>query len=181
VVTFVGQAGSSNNPPLLSAVSDRTMNAGVMLLVTNTAVDPDMPAEVLTFSLLNGPGNATLSSLNASNALLTWRPLVSQANSTNLIRVKVADNGSPVLSATNSYTIVVAPLLPPGVSSITAAGGRTTLIATGALGPDYTLLTSTNLVDWQPLLTTNPSAMPLILQDTNSTGPVRFYRFQLGP
>ncbi len=48
-------------------------------------------------------------------------------------------------------------------------------------GPDYTLLTSTNLVNWQPLFTTNPTAMPFSLTDTNIRDAHRFYRLQLSP
>ncbi len=51
----------------------------------------------------------------------------------------------------------------------------------GAVGPDYTLLTSTNLTNWQMLFTTNSPASPFSLADANSGRPARFYRLQLGP
>jgi hypothetical protein len=107
--------------------------------------------------------------------------VVSQANSTNVISVKVADNSSPSLSATNSFTITVNPLNPPILSSISSETGQASLIANGDAGPDYTLLTSTNLFDWQLLLTTNPAALPMTLIVTNAVEPQRFYRIQLGP
>jgi glucuronoarabinoxylan endo-1,4-beta-xylanase len=183
VVTFVGQ-GSTNPPntaPTLAPIAGQTINAGVTLMVTNVATDTDQPPQTLTFSLLSAPNNATLTPLNNTNAVFTWRPLVSQANTTNPITVKVAD-GTPGLSATNSYTIKVNPLAQPTVSSISVSGGQVSLVATGAVGPDYTLWASTNLTSWQVLFTSNSPVTPVTLVDTNfNTNPVRFYRIQLGP
>jgi glucuronoarabinoxylan endo-1,4-beta-xylanase len=178
VVTLVGVADPGNSAPSLAPVSNLAASSGVTLTVTNTASDPDIPAQILTFSLLSGPTGATL---NATNGVFSWRPLVSQAGSTNVVTVAVADTGTPVLSATNSYTITVGSLAPAALSSVTQASDRLSLIVTGPLGPDYTLLTSTNLAYWQPLLTTNPAAMPFSLMDASLGDAARFYRLQLGP
>lgn len=178
VVTFVGQ---TNSPPVLSAIASQSINAGVTLNVTNVASDPDLPSQLLTFTLLNAPTNASLVTVNSTNALFTWRPLISQAGSTNAIMVKVTDNGSPNLSATNSFTITVNPASQPTLSSMIAGGSQITLTVTGLVGPDYTLLTSTNLVNWQTLFTTNPTTMPVTFTDTNRSDTARFYRLQLGP
>ena len=181
VVTFVGQ-GSTNPPntaPTLTPIAGQTINAGITLVVTNAATDTDQPPQTLTFSLLIAPNNATL---NATNAIFAWRPLVSQADTTNPITVKVADNGTPNLSATNSFTVKVNPLAQPTVSSISVSGGQVSLVVTGALGPDYTLWASTNLTSWQVLFTSNSPVTPVTLVDTNfNANPVRFYRIQLGP
>jgi hypothetical protein len=177
VVTFVGQA-VGNTAPVLAQVSDRTINAGVTLVVTNVATDAEAPAQTLTFSLLNNnPTNATL---NATSGILTWRPLVSQADTTNLFTIKVADDGTPSLSATNSFTVTVNPLAQPGFASISSEAG-VGFVLTGDAGPDYTLLTSTNLIDWEALFTTNPPALPFSVMDTNRGDTQRFYRLQLGP
>jgi hypothetical protein len=62
------------------------------------------------------------------------------------------------------------------------SGGRVSLVATGAMGPDYTLWASTNLTSWQVLFTSNSPVTPVTLVDTNfNAHPVRFYRIQLGP
>jgi hypothetical protein len=137
----------------------------------------------LTFSLLSSPTNADLTVLNASNALITWRPRVSQAGTTNLFTVKVADNGSPSLSATNRFTVTVNPLgNPPSISAIVpAVGAAFQLTIAGPAGPDYTLLTSTNLFDWQAWLTSNSPATPFTLNITNANDPARFYRIKIGP
>ncbi len=183
VVTFVGQGVLPNTPPTLAPVANQTINAGFTLVLTNTATDTDQPPQALYFSLLSAPTNATLTSLNnTNNAVFSWRPLVSQASTTNLITVQVSDSGTPSLSATNNFTVTVNPLAQPVVSSISVSGGQVSLVATGAFGPDYTVLTSTDLVNWQILFTSNSPAIPVTLVDTNfGTNPVLFYRIQLGP
>ncbi len=176
VVTFVGQA--SNSPPIIAAISNRTISAGVTLSLTNNATDSDAPPQTLAFNLVQGPTNATL---NASSGVFTWRPSVTQAGSTNTVKIAVADNGSPSQSNTNSFTVTVLPLNRPAITSFTTSPGQLALTITGDAGPDYTVLTSTNLSTWQPLLTTNSPALPLTLALTNGSAPMQFYRIQLGP
>ncbi len=178
IVTFAGLAQASNTPPTLASVANQTINAGVTLVVTNVATDTNVPAQTLTFSLLNAPANAAL---NSSNGIFIWRPPASAANTTNLVSVKVVDSGTPSLSATNSFNITVNPLAPPVLSSIAAAAGQVSLTVNGPVGPDYTLMTSTNLTNWQPLFTTNSPAPPFMLVDTNLSYAARFYRIQIGP
>jgi hypothetical protein len=182
VVTFVGQQQPSNTPPTLAPVANQTINAGATLVVTNTATDTNQPTPTLVFSLLGAPNNATLTPLNNTNAIFTWRPLVSQANTTNPVTVKVINNGTS-LSATNSFKVTINPLAQPVVSSISVSGGQVSLVATGAVGPDYTVWVSTNLTSWQVLFTSNSPPTPVTLVDTNNPGAysARFYRVQLGP
>ena len=177
VVTFVGRG---NTPPTISPVSSQTVNSGVTLLVTNTAIDLDLPPQIFTFSSANTlPADTTI---NSSTGVFSWRPLVNQADTTNLIQIVVTDSGQPNLSATNSFNVIVNPISPPVVNSISVNGGEIDLLVDGPSGPDYTLLTSTNLTDWQPVLTVPSPAPPVTLADTNyPNGPMRFYRIQLGP
>ena len=176
VVTFVGRG---NTPPTIGAVPNQTVNAGVTLLVTNTASDSDLPVQTLTFSPANTfPANATL---NSSSGIFSWRPLVSQANTTNVVQIQVTDSGSPNLSASNRFNVVVNAITNPVIGSLNLSQGQVSMIVNGPQGPDYTLWTSTNLVDWQTLFITNSPPIPFVVTDTNSTGPARFYRFQIGP
>ncbi len=183
VVTFVGQGVLPNTPPTLASIGNQTINAGFTLVLTNVATDTDQPPQTLTFCMLNAPTNATLTPLNNNtNAVFSWRPLVSQASTTNSITLKVTDCGTPSLSATNSFKVTVNPLVQPTVGLIHVSGGQVSLVATGTLGPDYTVLISTNLASWQVLFTSNSPAMPVTLVDANSNAcPFRFYRIQLGP
>jgi glucuronoarabinoxylan endo-1,4-beta-xylanase len=177
VVTFAGQAAA----PTLVPVANRTINAGTTLIITNVGADAAAPAPVLTFTLLDAPTNAALTTVNGTNGVFTWRPLVRQAGTTNPVSVRVAVSADPNLSATNLFTLTVNPFVPPGFSSITVATRRVTLTIEGPQGPDYTLLTSTNLLTWQTLLATNAPAMPLLLTDPNPVGAAQYYRIQSGP
>jgi hypothetical protein len=106
---------------------------------------------------------------------------VTQANTTNPFSVVVTDNGTPPMSATQSFNVVVNPLALPSISVSSATGGQFGFSVTGQTGPDYGIESSTNLSDWQMLLITNPSGMPFIWQTTNFSSPTQFYRIKVGP
>lgn len=177
IVTFAGAA--TNFAPTLTPILNQTVNAGVIVTVTNVASDVYAPPQTLTFNLLNAPAGA---SLNTSNGVFSWRPPVSFANSTNLIKAQVINNGTPALSATNNFSVIVNPLTRPTVSSSTALSGNITMVVNGTQGPDFTVLTSTNLTSWQTAFTTNSPALPWTFTYTNSASiPDLFFRIELGP
>src|SRR5204862_204866 len=99
-----------NSPPTLTVPPDQTIPELSTLTVTNTASDADLPANSLTFSLLSGPTGVHLDS---STGLLTWTPTEAQGPSTNLITVRVTDNGTLALNDTKSFTVVVIELNSP--------------------------------------------------------------------
>jgi hypothetical protein len=88
---------------VLPAQSDRTMAESTLLTVTNTASDSDIPANTLSYSLVNPPNGATID----ANGVIGWIPSESQGPSTNVITTVVTDDGIPPLSATNTFTVVV--------------------------------------------------------------------------
>ena len=154
------------------------MNVGQTVAFTASATDTDQPPPTLTFALLAGATNATL---NTNTGAFSWRPLVTQANSTNLFTLKVSDGGTPVLSATQSFTVAVNPLTAPSVSPVAWLKGQFALQVSGETGPDYAVLSSTNLIDWGVLFETNSPAMPFEWINTNAAISMQFYRIQVGP
>jgi hypothetical protein len=107
---------------------------------------------------------------------------VTDASTTNPFTLKVADNGSPSLSATQSFTVTVHPLTQPTVASIALNNGQLEFQVSGAAGPDYAVQSSTNLIDWNILFITNSPAMPFQWMDTNAAElPAQFYRIKAGP
>src|SRR5439155_3828 len=56
------------------------------------------------FDLVAAPAGVTM---DTNTGVITWTPTEAQGPSTNTITVKVTDNGTPALSATNSFTVVV--------------------------------------------------------------------------
>lgn len=175
---------SANTAPTLNAISDRTINPGYSLVITNTATDSDTPAQTLTFSLPTAPTNATI---NSSSGVLSWRPYIAQADSTNAFSVVVTDNGSPSLSATNSFSVFVNAVTSSSLSvsnsaSATYTNGTFQFSVSGAVGPDYIIQGSTNLTDWQSLFTNTPMTLPFTWSDTSASHYAgRFYRVLLGP
>ena len=167
-----------NTPPTLAPIASQTVNVGQAVAFTASATDTDQPPQTLTFALLVGATNATL---NTNNGAFSFRPLVTQANSTNGFTLKVADNGTPSLSATQSFSVVVNPLSAAGVSTVSLAGGKISFNVSGQSGPDYAIETSTNLTQWSNVFITNSPVLPFIWTDTNQSAPRRFYRVKLGP
>lgn len=115
-----------------------------------------------------------------TSGAFSYRPLVTQSNSTNLFTLKVADDGTPSLSATQSFNVFVNPLASPTLVGVVGGGG-VALTVNGTAGPDYAVQASTNLTQWGTLYTTNSPAPPFSWMDTNTSSfPARFYRVQLG-
>ncbi len=143
-----------------------------------SAPPPPSPSPY-AFALLAGPAGAAL---NSTNGVFTWRPLVGQAGTTNLVVVKVTDNSAPPRNATNSFTVIVNPLIPSVISSFAVSNGQATLTVAGTQGPDYTVLFSTNLLNWQALFTTNSPGLPLTLSiPVSAINPAGFYQVQMVP
>jgi autotransporter-associated beta strand protein len=166
-------------PVFLSPVANTNIaiNVGVALTVTNIATDST--SSTLTYACANLPAYATF---DTNSGIFTWRPSVSQAGTTNPILVTANDGGTPNLSATQSYTVTVNPLIQPTIGSPVWSAGHLSLTINGQAGPDYIVSVSTNLVDWTPILTNTPSAMPFQWTDPDAAAfPVRFYRVLLGP
>jgi glucuronoarabinoxylan endo-1,4-beta-xylanase len=97
----------------------------------------------------------------------------------------------PTVGVTNSTFVYTLPALSVvtfvGKANVTVPtlainliGSQIGLTLNGSAGWNYTFLTSTNLIGWQPLLVTNPSAMPVTWFDPNASSRTKFYRVQLG-
>jgi pectin methylesterase-like acyl-CoA thioesterase len=174
-----------NTPPVFTAPipgTNFTINVGVNLAVACPATDSDTPPQTLTYSLRTGPSGAAVASGTGN---FTWRPAVSSAGSVNNVSVVVTDNGTPNLSATNSFTVTVNSLSAPTAGTPAYAGGLFSVNVSGQIGPDYALQASTNLAGgvWTTVAVTNsPAAVPFILTDTNAAAqPMQFYRIVTGP
>jgi len=93
--------------------------------------------------------------------------------------IQAADSGG--LTAAQIYTLDIANSVPT-ITVQSYAPGAVTLLITGDAGPNYTVETSTNLLDWVTALTTNAPAMPFSWTDTDPAGQAaRFYRAGLEP
>ncbi len=172
----------ANTPPVLASLGNQIVNVGQTVTQMVEVTDTNIPPPMLTFSLLNAPASATLLKTANESAAFTWRPGVPDADTTNSILLKVADNGLPVLSATQNFLITVNPLARPSLSSFGLTNDQFTFQLNGQVGPDLEVQVSTNLFDWSNLFIANSPAMPWTWTDTNQILlPARFYRIKLGP
>ena len=129
-------SGATNNPPVLTAIPNQTINEGSTLVFTNSATDTN--GDSLTFSL--DPGAPAGAAVNPTTGVFSWTPTEAQGPATNSITVRVTDNGSPPLSATNTFSVVVnevnqAPVL-TAISNRTVYAGMTLTITNSASDAD---------------------------------------------
>lgn len=166
-----------NEAPVLAAIPDKNANVGSPLSFAAIATDSDLPANTLSFTLEPGaPAGATIDPVSA---MFAWTPALAQARTTNLISVRVTDSGSPPLSDTKSFTIIVAaqPIVPAQLQASLLQNGNVRLTWTTAPGRSYTLQRSTDLADWQHVITINATSDSSEYVDTEaSAAPARFYR-----
>jgi hypothetical protein len=166
-----------NTAPSLAPVANQIVNVGVTVSVPNVATDPDVPPQTLAFSQIAGPG-----SLDPVTGIFTWRPSVANSGTSNNVAVVVTDNGSPNLSATNNFAVIVNPVAAPTSTAATLANGQFSMTINGDVGPDYIVQTSTDLFNWQNIFTNHSPAVPFTFTDTNApSDSLLFYRIQLAP
>jgi hypothetical protein len=84
-----------NQPPQVAAWADQRIVFGQAVSLKMDVTDADLPANRLTYRIVDGPTNLVLT----DDGLLTWTPIRNQAPSTNLISVAVSDG---TVSVTNS-------------------------------------------------------------------------------
>lgn len=92
-----------NEPPTLGPIAGATVDEGVLLEFSVAATDPDLPANVLTYSLAAGsPAGAAI---DPASGRFTWRPGEQHGDSQFDITVLVADAGG--LTDQQTFHVVV--------------------------------------------------------------------------
>jgi len=115
--SFLVTVREVNSAPTLPSQPSIAIDELSELAVTNAAIDSDVPAALLSYSLNAIQLDQGIIITNASisgNGEIKWRPTEAQGPSTNVFTV-IADDGQ--LSATSSFTVVVnevnsVPILP---------------------------------------------------------------------
>ena len=97
----------ANSAPTLDPIGNKVVDANQSFAVTNFARDFVLPGDRLKFSLLSAPDGAKLRNLSPTNAVFSWTPACEQGGTTNVITVQVSDNGTPPLTATQTFVITV--------------------------------------------------------------------------
>ena len=93
-----------NRPPVIEPIADQAVNEGALLVVSALATDLDLPFQSISFALgSNSPAGASIS----PGGLITWLTDESHGPGTNSFQVIATDSGSPSLSATQTFFVVV--------------------------------------------------------------------------
>jgi outer membrane protein assembly factor BamB len=168
-----------NLRPSISPIANRIIYMGETLSFNVLASDPDVPPDTLTYELAAGPAGASIDSVSG---LFAWTPTSSAIGSTNLITVTVTDDGSPNLSSSASFTLIV--VEPPLIDSIlsTEAGVELTWVAIP--GRSYRVQWKLNLEDsvWNDLSGDVQAQSGVATKvDNSAAGQARFYRVQALP
>ena len=104
-----------NIAPVLDPVGNQTVDEQVLLAFTATAIDVDLPANALTFSLAGVvPAGAAIT----AGGDFTWTPTEAQGPGLYTFDVVVSDDGAPNLADSETITVTVnevniAPVLDP--------------------------------------------------------------------
>jgi hypothetical protein len=186
--TFIVIVNELNSAPVLQNVTEQTVNEGSTLVVTNKAIDVDIPANTVTYSLLSAPAGA---SIDASSGVFTWTPTEVQAPSTNQIMVQAMDNGAPPLSDTRSFSVIVnevntAPAVNP-IASQSVNEGATLSFTVTASDADvpanaftYALVSppsgasinpTTGVFTWTPTEAQGPNTISITVRVTDNGSP----------
>jgi hypothetical protein len=112
----------ANQPPVLAAILPQATLVQTTLLVTNTATDPDLPAQKFFFSL--APGAPRGAGINRTNGIFSWTPSSAYALTTNSVTVRVTDDGVPALTTSQTFTVVVGDYLEARIGSGFALSGQ---------------------------------------------------------
>ena len=78
------------SPPVLDPIGAKVVDELTTLVFTATATDPDVPGQVLTFSL--GPGAPAGASIDPITGVFFWTPTEAQGPGTYPLKVIVTDD-----------------------------------------------------------------------------------------
>jgi hypothetical protein len=179
-----------NTPPTMALIGNKIVDEGNLLSFTAVASDTNVPAQTLAFSL--DPGAPTGASINPGTGLFGWTPTEAQGPGIYPVTIRVTDNGSPSLSATQRISITVnevnnAPVLAPIVSRTINEGTLlvVTNSATDSDTPPQTLTFSlgsgfpsgmtidpgTGLINWTPTEAQGPGTYSISVRVTDNGSP----------
>ncbi|HEX3857718.1 MAG TPA: LamG-like jellyroll fold domain-containing protein [Verrucomicrobiae bacterium] len=167
----------TTNSLTLPLQTNFTAIGSATVTVTNTAVDSRTGA-ILTYSLTNSPANASIS----TNGIITWTNATPSGLAARFNTV-VTDDSLPPLTATNTFTIFVAPL--PSITNVTVTATNVVLQWFAPTNDQFQVQWTTNLtpvINWT--LFTNIITSPtgtFMFTDTNAPLLMKFYQLILLP
>src|SRR5262249_51991624 len=120
--SFTVVVNEVNMAPVL-AIGNQAASAGTQFTLTISATDSDIPSNQLRYRL-DSPSPAG-AQINPTTGVFRWTPKLDLVTTTNIVTVRVTDDGVPGLSDTRQFTIVV--VSPPVIEGIEASGKTVTI------------------------------------------------------
>ena len=188
-VTVTLKVREVNQPPSLSVPANPSVIEELPLLLSAQALDPDLPANPLSFRLLAPPDGL---SIDATTGQISWTPTERQGSNTYQIAVAVTDASPEAMnevqiSVTNTFTITVLESNRPPVLVLSGPSRIPeqvpwTLSATGSdpdepanptvftlvSGPPGLAVSEDGTISWTPTEAQGPSTNEVILRLTDS-------------
>jgi large repetitive protein len=173
--SFIIVVREANEAPVLAALPAQEISPGALMTLTAEATDADLPTNRLTFALEAGAPLGM--AINPASGLIQWSPGAADAETTNRVSIRVSDNGSPSLSATQFLVVRVGPTQQTRVElEIFNAAPEARLRLHGTVGRTYLIETSNDLIRWN-IWTNLVSSSPITdLTETIPAATRRFYR-----
>lgn len=109
-------SGIFNLAPVLYPQLDRTIYGMTQLVVTNAGKDANSPANRLSYQLAVAPPGATID----TQGTIRWTPGPEAVPSENVFTTVVTDDGTPPMSATNTFKVTVLEYAQGGPAEIIA-------------------------------------------------------------
>jgi hypothetical protein len=107
------------NAPVLSDITNRTVDVGGLMLITNTVFGT--PVGSFLFSL--GEPAPFGASINPTNGVFRWTPNCTQASRTHTVTVFVTDTGNPNLRDARSFTVTTRECVVPELGRLVLRAG----------------------------------------------------------
>jgi len=148
---------------------------GSLFSLFPSATDNDVPAQTLGWSLLPGAPNAAL--FSTVNGHITWQTGPADSGKTNTFTLVVTDNGSPSLSTTQSFNVVVIhtnhpPVIVPPAPQIIVDEETPLSLQLTAIDPDVSDTLTWEWASAAPFgLNFNPATGLLTWTPTETQGP----------
>ncbi len=114
---------TTNTAPILDPVDDCLVRVNASLFITNRTFDAN--GDRLWFSLVSAPAGAAITS---DTGILRWTPSCAQGSTTNLFIVRVTDNGTPPMSASQSFHVIVPECIEAGLGNTIMQVGTTSSV-----------------------------------------------------
>lgn len=132
--TFSISVAEVNSPPALGAIAPQTATEGQLLRIPAQGQDLDVPANTLIYRLGSVAPDGVV--IDPATGILLWTPTEAQGPSSISITIVVSDNGSPSLSASQTFNVTVlednSPPILASLSDQTVVEGQTLTLPVGA-------------------------------------------------